>query len=143
MLLINSIKSKLNQPNIHENYIEIACDFPVSSVISPLIFNIIISVVCCFFAFQTRKLPENFNEASKIFGSVSTTLFVWIVLIPAYFIVQKLKYRMILMATCSLLNASVTTLCLFIPKLYALKFVEKSKIIFNFQITENSIAPIN
>ncbi|CAD5114175.1 DgyrCDS3316 [Dimorphilus gyrociliatus] len=142
MISFGSIKSTLNQPNPHEKRVQIICNLPAASIISPLVFNILISIICCFFAFQTRKLPENFNEASQIFGSVCTTLFVWIVLVPAYFIVEDNRFRMILLASCCLLNASVTTLCLFMPKLYALRFVEKCKLVFNFQITENIISPI-
>ena len=57
-----------------------------------------------------------------------TTTFTWIVFIPTYFMTFYAYHKSILLATCLILNAPITLLLLFIPKIYAVYFVNESKI---------------
>lgn len=131
----------MKQPISHEKYVEITCDYNMTALIFPLAYNILICAICCILSFFSRKFPENFNEASHIFCLVSATLFVWIVLLSAYFTTPKVKHQVLLLASCSVLNGYMTLLLMFLPKIYALKYVEQSKLKFIFSKSDTTVAP--
>ena len=79
--------------------------------------------MCC--VLPCRGLPENFNESRYIFVSVCTTTFLWMVFLPTYFTTFYTYHKAALLAFCLILNATVTLLCLFVPKLYAIYFVSE------------------
>ncbi len=81
-----------------------------------------------------RGLPENFNESRYIFVSVLTTAFLWLVFLPTYLTAQRASYRAVLLGACLTLNAGVTLLCLFAPKLYAIYCVDEQ----DMQVSINS-----
>ena len=109
-------------------YLELYCKLELRSLLIPLVYNLVIILLCAAHGFLTRSLPENFNESKYIFVSVMTTTFIWIVFIPTYFTTFYAYYKSILLATCLILNATITLLLLFIPKIYAVYFVNESKI---------------
>ena len=78
--------------------------------------------------FLTRRLPENFNESWYIFVSVSTTTFLWMVFLPTYFTTFYAHYQVALLATSLILNASITLLCLYVPKIYAIYFIDEEQL---------------
>lgn len=50
-----------------------------------LIYNITLIILCTLYAFKTRKIPENFNEAKYIGFTMYSTSIVWLAFIPIYF----------------------------------------------------------
>ena len=59
-----------------------------------------------------------------------TTTFLWVVFIPTYFSTFYAYHKTILLATCLILNGTITLLLLFTPKIYAVYFVNESKILY-------------
>ncbi|KAI8770780.1 metabotropic glutamate receptor, partial [Biomphalaria glabrata] len=67
------------------NFVELSCDWTIPGLTSFLGYNLILVFLCSFFAFKTRKLPDNFNESRFISISVYTTLIVWLAFVPTYY----------------------------------------------------------
>ncbi len=106
-------------------HVELMCDTSIIGLMIPVSYNLLLIILCTIHGFLTRKLPENFKESWYIFISVSTTMFVWMVFLPTYFTTYYASHQVALLAFCLILNASITLLCLYIPKLYAIYFVEE------------------
>lgn len=106
-------------------YVEILCSLPLTGLLPPLCLNLIFILTCAVFGFLTRKLPENFNESWYIFVSVTTTTFLWLVFLPAYFTAFYAVNQIVLFCSCLLINASVTLLCLYVPKIYCIYFMDE------------------
>ena len=64
----------------------------------------------------------------------------WTVFLPTYFTTFYAYHQAALLAFCLLLNASITLLCLYIPKLYAIYFVDEDKLTFSFNDQEKSVS---
>ena len=107
-------------------YTELLCHLPLEGLLVPMSYNLLLVLVCAVHGFATRKLPENFNESKFIFASVSTTTFLWIVFLPAYFTAFYAHHKTALLASCLLINAVTTLTCLYFPKVYAIYFVTES-----------------
>ena len=103
-------------------HVELSCLLPKINLIAPVSFNILLLILCSVFGFLTRKLPDNFNESWFIFISVSTTLFLWLVFIPAYFTAFYASHQVVLLCCCLFFNAVITLICLFWPKIYVVSF---------------------
>ncbi|CAH1792940.1 unnamed protein product [Owenia fusiformis] len=114
-----------------EKYVELSCDFPVWSMIISIIFNLLLVLATATLAFLTRKLPDNFNETMHILLSVCATVFLWLSFIPTYFITDRAKHQQMLFSVMFLLTGAVSILCLFAPRIYAVIFVDESKIKFS------------
>lgn len=104
-------------------YVEEFCDTQPGSLLLPLSFNLLLVLTCSVFGFLTRKLPENFNESWYIFVSITTTLFLWVVFLPTYFSVFYTTHKAALLAVSLILNATITLLCLFATRLYAVIYI--------------------
>ena len=55
------------------------------SFLVSLIYNIILIIICTFYAIKTRKIPENFNESKFIGFAMYTTCIIWLAFVPIYF----------------------------------------------------------
>ena len=111
-------------------YVELFCTLPKGTLLIPLSINLILVALCTFFGFKTRKLPENFNESKCIFLCVCSTLFLFTAFLPTYFAAFYAYHKSVLLSLCLVLNATVMLLCLFVPKIYALFYVDENDLIF-------------
>ncbi len=134
---------KLRQQIPTEKHVELYCDWSLTGFLPPLAYNLAVIILCALHGFLTRKLPENFNEAWYIFVSVSTTTFLWTVFLPTYFTTFYATNQVVLLASCLLLNAGLTLLCLYIPKIYAIYFMDETKLKFSqtLGMESSSVAP--
>ncbi len=129
-------RAQLVMPVATEKFVELQCDLPFLNIIAPLSFNLFLLLLCTVVGFLTCKLPDNFNESWYIFFSVSTTLFIWIAFLPTHMLAFYAYHKAALLALALILNAYVTIACLFLPKVYALFFVDEKQIkISNFDVT--------
>ena len=111
-----------------EKYVELFCDLPLQGLLPPLTLNLTFLLICAIYGFLTRKLPENFNESWYIFVSVATTTFLWLVFLPAYFTAFYAVHQVALLASCLTINALVTLFCLYVPKIYAIYFIDEDNL---------------
>ena len=84
--------------------------------------------MCAVLGLLTRRLPDNYNESWYIFVSISTTGFLWLVLLPAYFTAFYAAHQVALLASCLIINSSVALLCLYLPKVYCVYFVDENSL---------------
>src|SRR6218665_2403310 len=132
LVLISEIYSaaapSLRMPSIFEKYVELYCYKTTIWFLIPLSYNLFIMLLCAWIGFFTRKLPNNFNESWFIFVSVATTLFAWVVFIPAYFTVANVSLQSAILGFAMILNSLVTLLFQYVPVLYAIAFVPAEKL---------------
>lgn len=102
-----------------EKHVELTCAVSVEGFLTSLSYNVMLVIVCSYYAFKTRMLPDNFNESRYISFCVYTTLVIWLAFVPSYFTTSRPYYQAIALSSALILNASVALLCLFAPKIYA------------------------
>lgn len=78
---------------------------------------VIMSIVCCYFAFKSRKLPHNFNEGKFIAFALYVIVISWVTFYPVYLNLRG-KYSVIISGTASIIAATGLLVCIFVPKLY-------------------------
>lgn len=122
---------EVQMPIPTERLVELYCAMPLKAFLPPVVMNMALILLCAAHGFLTRSLPENFNESKFIFVSVCTTTFLWMVFLPTYFTTFYTYHQAALIAFCLILNATITLLCLFVPKIYAIYFVNEANIKFS------------
>ncbi|XP_076343953.1 metabotropic glutamate receptor 3-like [Tachypleus tridentatus] len=111
-------------PKLRETYptrtsAVLQCGISSISMIVSLIYNMLLIVLCTVYAFKTRQIPENFNEAKYIGFTMYSTCIVWLAFIPIYFSTNNdFKVQVSSLCICISISATVTLGCLFIPKVY-------------------------
>jgi len=55
------------------------------SIVMSLMYNMVLIALCTVYAFKTRNIPENFNEAKYIAFTMYSTCIVWSAFVPIYF----------------------------------------------------------
>ncbi|CAN0226132.1 unnamed protein product [Lampetra planeri] len=95
--------------------VQLICHTSNLAVVAPLGFNGLLIMSCTYYAFKTRNVPENFNEAKYIAFTMYTTCIVWMAFAPIYF---GSKYKVITMCFCVSLSSTVALGCMFLPKVY-------------------------
>ncbi|XP_038054376.1 metabotropic glutamate receptor 3-like [Patiria miniata] len=99
------------------------CNISDVSLVVSLAYNMFLILCCTVYAFKTRKIPENFNEAKFIGFTMYTTCIVWLAFVPLYF-GTTWDFRMQLTTLCITVSMSATVglACLFAPKVYIIVF---------------------
>ncbi|KAF5294721.1 hypothetical protein FQA39_LY00205 [Lamprigera yunnana] len=118
----------IERPAIREIYpypltAVLTCRVSTFALIISLIYNMILIIMCTWYAFKTRKIPENFNEAKYIGFTMYSTCIVWLAFLPIYFGTNN-DYTIQIVSMCMCLNISATVAlgCLFTPKVYLVLF---------------------
>ncbi|CAH1795207.1 unnamed protein product [Owenia fusiformis] len=134
-------------PNPMEPHVEITCNVSIGGMIASICYNVCLILLCCAFAWKARGLPANFNETKFIMISVYTTLILWIAFIPSYFTASAGHHRVTLRNLALIINAYVTIICMFVPKLYAIFCANETsgtgKTGDVSQARDNSVVPSN
>ncbi|XP_065494401.1 extracellular calcium-sensing receptor-like [Caloenas nicobarica] len=114
--------SSYRNHELEDEIIFITCHKGSLMALSFLIgYTCLLAAICRFFAFKSRKLPENFNKAKFITFSMLIFFIVWISFIPAYAstygkFVSAVEVIAILAASFGLLA------CIFFNKVYTILF---------------------
>ncbi|KAK1170816.1 metabotropic glutamate receptor 1-like isoform X1 [Acipenser oxyrinchus oxyrinchus] len=103
----------LSYPSIKEVFL--ICNTSNLGMVAPLGYNGLLIMSCTYYAFKTRNVPANFNEAKYIAFTMYTTCIIWLAFVPIYF---GSNYKII--TTCFSVSLSVTVAlgCMFTPKMY-------------------------
>ncbi|KAK2710743.1 hypothetical protein QYM36_012050 [Artemia franciscana] len=101
----------------------LTCGISNLSLVMSLLYNMFLILLCTLYAFKTRKIPENFNEAKYIGFTMYSTCIIWLAFVPIYFGTNNdYKVQTTTMSMCVSLSAFVVLGCLFCPKLYIVLF---------------------
>ncbi|XP_016842325.1 metabotropic glutamate receptor 7 isoform X1 [Nasonia vitripennis] len=101
----------------------LTCRVSTFALMMSLVYNMLLILLCTLYAFKTRKIPENFNEAKYIGFTMYSTCIVWLAFIPIYFGTNN-DYKIQIASMCMCINISATVAlgCLFTPKVYIVLF---------------------
>ncbi|CAL2029264.1 unnamed protein product [Caenorhabditis brenneri] len=91
------------------------CDTETKSFLIPFFWDFFLITLCTLYAFKTRNLPENFNEAKFIGFTMYCTVVVWIAFLVLH---MGTTHKALVMSFSYSLSASVALALLFFPKLY-------------------------
>ncbi|TSL47638.1 Metabotropic glutamate receptor 1 [Bagarius yarrelli] len=91
------------------------CNTSNLGVVAPLGYNGLLILSCTYYAFKTRNVPANFNEAKYIAFTMYTTCIIWLAFVPIYF---GSNYKIITTSFSVSLSVTVALGCMFTPKMY-------------------------
>ncbi|XP_056621095.1 metabotropic glutamate receptor 1 isoform X1 [Triplophysa dalaica] len=100
-------------PSIREVYL--ICNTSNLGMVAPLGYNGLLIMSCTYYAFKTRNVPANFNEAKYIAFTMYTTCIIWLAFVPIYF---GSNYKIITTSFSVSLSVTVALGCMFSPKMY-------------------------
>ncbi|XP_022082120.1 metabotropic glutamate receptor 3-like isoform X1 [Acanthaster planci] len=126
-LIVDPPSVILKLPNERENILQVTCLMNIVETVGVMVWNVALIIVCCVFAFMTRKLPENYNETRFITFCSFCTLVVYVTFSPIYFTSKEPYYQASYYSAGLIINATVTLTCLFAVKIYALYFVDEDE----------------
>ena len=109
-------------PSPPDGHLELFCQFSYGFLAS-CIYNLLLILACCYYAFRARKVPDNFNESKFIAVSVYSTLILCLAAIPLYSTATSVVQKIASVSMAVLLNAFLTMVCVYLPKLYAIHFI--------------------
>uniref|UniRef100_A0A674C2K2 Metabotropic glutamate receptor 1 n=1 Tax=Salmo trutta TaxID=8032 RepID=A0A674C2K2_SALTR len=100
-------------PSIREVFL--ICNTSTVGMVAPLGYNGLLIMSCTYYAFKTRNVPANFNEAKYIAFTMYTTCIIWLAFVPIYF---GSNYKIITTSFSVSLSVTVALGCMFSPKIY-------------------------
>lgn len=102
-------------PNFAPRRMVLICAWSQWAFLAPFMWNFILVLFCTLYAFKTRNLPENFNEAKFIGFTMYCTLVTWGAFVVLY--VNAVNKALTASFTFSL-SASIALCLLFFPKIF-------------------------
>ena len=83
-------------------------------------YNFLLLIISTYYAFRTRKIPQNFNEARFINLTLYSIIIIWLAFIPATVGISQLGtvYETGAQVFAIVLSATATLCCIFFSKLY-------------------------
>ena len=66
----------------------LSCKATATHLLVSLGFSMLLIILCTYYAFKTRKIPENFNETKYIGFTMYATCIIWLAFVPIYFATQ-------------------------------------------------------
>ncbi|XP_022091855.1 metabotropic glutamate receptor 4-like [Acanthaster planci] len=100
------------------------CKFGLGFLVSS-IYNLLIIVGCCYYAFRARHVPDNYNESKFIAVSVYSTLVLCLAVVPVYQTSDDIHMKIATLSLALVINAYVTLVCLYMPKFYIIYVIER------------------
>ena len=107
--------------SIRKNDTLMECQYPTTTLTISHLYFWALMVACTYYAVQTRKLPENFNETKSIGFAMYSTCILWMLSIPTYFVARDhsdYDTRIHLYAITVSISGFIILACIFIPKAY-------------------------
>ncbi|XP_048830637.1 metabotropic glutamate receptor 1b isoform X1 [Brienomyrus brachyistius] len=113
LLILEPPEPVKSYPSIREVFL--ICNTSNMGVVAPLGYNGLLIMSCTYYAFKTRNVPANFNEAKYIAFTMYTTCIIWLAFVPIYF---GSNYKIITTSFSVSLSVTVALGCMFTPKMY-------------------------
>ncbi|KAI5627781.1 metabotropic glutamate receptor 1 isoform X1 [Silurus asotus] len=113
LIVLEPPKPIKSYPSIREAYL--ICNTSTIGMVAPLGYNGLLILSCTYYAFKTRNVPANFNEAKYIAFTMYTTCIIWLAFVPIYF---GSNYKIITTSFSVSLSVTVALGCMFTPKMY-------------------------
>lgn len=113
MLFVIPPDTELKYPRNTVNLL--VCKETPETILSPLAFIFLLILMCTFYAFKTRNVPENFNETKFVGFAIYTTCVIWIAFFPIYY---GSEMQIITKCLCISLSSIMTLIFMFFPKIY-------------------------
>ena len=110
--------------------VELRCEAsPYFGLSVSLVYNLILLLLSTYFAFRTRYVPDNYNEAKFINITLYSLCIIWLGFVPAYFVSIRFGtvYENFFLLLGVFLSASVTLVCLLMPKVFIVFKEEKNQ----------------
>ena len=85
-------------------------------------YNLLIVLLCCYFALLARKVPDNYNESKFIGVSVYSSLVLGIAVVPVYTTASRASQKVSFLAIAVVANSFITIFFVYFPKLFAIRF---------------------
>lgn len=117
MLIVEEPDTEFQYPR-HLQTLLVCKESPVT-IIAPLGFIFILILLCVWFAFKTRNVPENFNETKFVGFAIYTTCIIWLAFFPIYY---GSEMQIITKCICISLSSIMTLSFMFFPKIYIILF---------------------
>jgi len=85
-------------------------------------YNFALLILSTYYAFRTRKVPANFNEAKFINVTLYTICIIWLAFVPIHFATAELSdlFRSVTLVLGVIFSAGTTLGCLFVSKIFIL-----------------------
>ena len=113
MLFVIPPDIELKYPRVQINLL--VCKEIPETILAPLGFIFLLIIMCTFYAFKTRNVPENFNETKFVGFAIYTTCVIWIAFFPIYY---GSEMQIITKCLCISLSSIMTLIFMFFPKIY-------------------------
>ncbi|XP_023695025.2 metabotropic glutamate receptor 1b isoform X1 [Paramormyrops kingsleyae] len=113
LLILEPPEPIKSYPSIREVFL--ICNTSNMGMVAPLGYNGLLIMSCTYYAFKTRNVPANFNEAKYIAFTMYTTCIIWLAFVPIYF---GSNYKIITTSFSVSLSVTVALGCMFTPKMY-------------------------
>lgn len=122
-LVLERPGTRLYTPNDRRDEVILKCRTDDISFLVSLVYNMLLIIICTYFAIKTRKIPENFNESKFIGFAMYTTCIIWLAFITIYFgTLNSFQMQITTLSVSISLSSSVILVCLFTPKMYIIVF---------------------
>lgn len=94
-------------------------EYKTGEVCQHLLMSILViaSIICCYFAYKARRLPDNFNEGKFIAFSVYILSISWLTFYPVFLNIRDI-YSVVVLSVTTFVAASGLLVCMFWPKIY-------------------------
>ncbi|TVK90534.1 Metabotropic glutamate receptor 2 [Bagarius yarrelli] len=115
--------------------VRLKCNSKDTSMLISLTYNCVLIILCTYYAFKTRKCPENFNEAKFIGFTMYTTCIIWLAFQPIFYVTAS-DYRVQTTTMCISvsLSGSVVLGCLFAPKIHIILFQPQKNVTTSLRV---------
>ena len=101
------------------NYIEAYCEFG-NGFLASIIYNLLLILACCYYAFKSRKVPSNYNESKFIAVSVYSTLVFSVAAVAVYITAAAVLQKVATICIAILLTSIQALFFVYLPKMYAI-----------------------
>lgn len=98
-------------------HLHMVCRTSGTEYVISISYNVLLLILCTVYAFLTRKLPENFNEAKLVGVTMYTTCVQWICFLPLFYGTRQI-YRTTVLLLNSCFSATVLLVGMFGQKVY-------------------------